>query len=715
MSNLGYDPGQMGWVVPDTHSEQQMLDAEKRYLEKAMDDFPIAYHARERAEVMPIIAEKWVKFQADRGRFAGSQDFTLLDEFIFGKSYTFLPQPIGSCFPAGTLIRMADGSQRPIEAIRPFDQVLTAEGNVSWVSQVAGREVSEEIYEVKLWGHLRVRMTEEHPLLTKRGYIKASELRIDDYVAIPKYAPNTAQYLHTSAHHQMTAQQIRTAAKHPVGSRSVAATGHSVGRERRVARVYRTIPEVIKMTEEFGWICGTYLAEGGCDGNKLVWTWNINEASTHAAKLVKLLKDLYGIEASLHFQQTRNTCKVSIHSTIWAQTFKSLFGDNGWSKRLHPDIASGNEAFLKGLLQGWLDGDGHRNDDLGLWVGTTVSKSLALDMFNISHALGMLPSLQTTDPKVSHGVKSRCRRYDLYIRDARKPMQAIVEEKCVWRRVQGLEKVQFEGRVYNFEVSGDNSYVADSIGVHNCVFSNSFRPWVAGALYQIALLGQSEEFTGTAHLGPNSIAPFCVSYGFARQRANMRSGDGLYCKPMQESYLKDGIVLCSTPKVRELMQTAGATSDNDYPEPRSERLYRSIGNWAWNNDLRPYTSCRMLDAPIPANMDEFNRNIDAGRPMFQCSMIAVRKTGQHRDGFPIHGIDPNNQWAHNMGIMGRRVASNGDRFVIVCNTSWLQPGGNPEAYLYNIPEQDFARSWFPKIDIGVIGDIDGIQSLPANI
>lgn len=343
-SNLGYDPGPMGWEVPGASTELEMLDGEKRYFDRAVEDYPIAYQARERSELMPAIAEKWQKFQSDRGRFPGSQDFTLLDEFVFGKSYTFRDQPIGSC-----------------------------------------------------------------------------------------------------------------------------------------------------------------------------------------------------------------------------------------------------------------------------------------------------------------------------------------------------------------------------------VFSNSFRPWVAGALYQICLLGQPEEFTGKEHLGPNTIAPFCVSYGFARQRANMRSGDGLYCKPMQESYLKDGIVLCSTPKVQELMRSAGATNDSDYPEPRSERLYRSIGNWSWNDELKPYTCCRMLDAPIPRNMDDFNRNIDAGRPMFQCSMIAVRRTGQHRDGFPIHGIDPFNSWAHNMGIMGRRVASDGNRYVIVCNTSWLRPGGDPEAYIYNIPEADFARQWFPKIDIGVIGDIDGISALPAII
>ncbi|HXG72305.1 MAG TPA: hypothetical protein VNJ04_16995, partial [Gemmatimonadaceae bacterium] len=38
-----------------------------------------------------------------------------------------------------------------------------------------------------------------------------------------------------------------------------------------------------------------------------------------------------------------------------------------------------------------------------------------------------------------------------------------------WRRVHGLEFEPFVGPVYNLHVQGDNSYVAEGIGVHNCV------------------------------------------------------------------------------------------------------------------------------------------------------------------------------------------------------------------------------------------------------
>ena len=78
-SDLGYAPGEMGWVVPGAHNEQEMLDGEKRYYDKAVADIPNAYQARERAELMPAMKAKREKFQADRGRYPGSQDFTLLD------------------------------------------------------------------------------------------------------------------------------------------------------------------------------------------------------------------------------------------------------------------------------------------------------------------------------------------------------------------------------------------------------------------------------------------------------------------------------------------------------------------------------------------------------------------------------------------------------------------------------------------------------------
>jgi hypothetical protein len=298
-------------------------------------------------------------------------------------------------------------------------------------------------------------------------------------------------------------------------------------------------------------------------------------------------------------------------------------------------------------------------------------------------------------------------------RPAREMLPAI---KVKWEAFQ-QERGRFPGSqdltlIDEFVFGKSYTWLSQKIG--SCVWSNTFRRWFERMCVEICLYGELEEFIGSTQYGPQSIAPFCINYGFARQRANMKGGDGLYCKPMAESLVKDGIVFCSNSKLRELMTAAGAIRDTDYPEPQSERLYRRIGDWAWNNELRPHTSCRLLESPSVNNIQLHNANVLALKPMFQCSGIAIRRIGQHRDGFGIHARDPNNSWAHNMGWAGVRVASDGERYHRLCNTSWLPDNStNAERYIYNIPEKE-VENWYQRgrVDVSTIGDIDGVDSLP---
>ena len=53
------------------------------------------------------------------------------------------------------------------------------------------REDATKITNIRLWGHNYFRVTEEHPILTKRGYIKVKDLICSDWVIMPKYRSNT--------------------------------------------------------------------------------------------------------------------------------------------------------------------------------------------------------------------------------------------------------------------------------------------------------------------------------------------------------------------------------------------------------------------------------------------------------------------------------------------------------------------------------------------
>jgi hypothetical protein len=69
---------------------------------------------------------------------------------------------LGACFPPGTLVRMADGSELPIEDIRLGEYVATAEGNTGRVVRSLLRDESEGLLRIIAIGHSHLRATAEH-------------------------------------------------------------------------------------------------------------------------------------------------------------------------------------------------------------------------------------------------------------------------------------------------------------------------------------------------------------------------------------------------------------------------------------------------------------------------------------------------------------------------------------------------------------------------
>ena len=229
--------------------------------------------------------------------------------------------------------------------------------------------------------------------------------------------------------------------------------------------------------------------------------------------------------------------------------------------------------------------------------------------------------------------------------------------------------------------------------IGSCVASNTFRVWVQRAIAQIAARGDGEEYLGTTEFGPSSIAPYAPqTYGMARKRANMRGSDGLYCEPMAESLMKDGVLDCSTPKLLELLRTLDADAAKMLPEPIGRpSLYRAFGNWEHIESLRQFCDSRLMASVKINSVDE---HLEASKQMktaFMCSMIAIRKTGTHKDGFDVHARNPNDRWAHNMGWSGHFYDRSGNLFFILNNTSW-----GPKA-MYNIPAEELDRWYKAKL------------------
>jgi hypothetical protein len=243
--------------------------------------------------------------------------------------------------------------------------------------------------------------------------------------------------------------------------------------------------------------------------------------------------------------------------------------------------------------------------------------------------------------------------------------------------------------------------------IGSCVQSNTFPRVVQRWMIQVALMGEPQEYLGTSEFGMHNFAPYGpYTYGIARRKANMRGGDGLYCAPMAWA-LMQGFLSCATPKLQELCRNLGVDGDKDFPEPQSARVYRRFGNWEFLDTLQPYADFPCVEAPQINNIDQLLAAIRAGKPAFVCSNIAIKKVGTHKDGFPIHGKDPRNNWAHNMGFDGIWVASDGEEFLREPNTSW---GVNN---IYNIRLSEVA-DWFRRgwLSCAAVGRLLAPKSAP---
>ena len=357
----------------------------------------------------------------------------------------------GACFPAGTLVRMADGSQRPIEDVRLLDEVVTAEGRSGQVMQTIVRR-TDRLTTVRLRGHLDLRCTPEHPVLTARGYIAAGDLVAGDLVAITRSCPTGDDTV--DARSLIPFDQMRGVIEGVVLSGTV---------ESRIARV----PEMLFKTPAFGRLVGLYAAEGHTTVNKVVWTFNAAEADTLVAETVDLIKTVFDAEARVQ-RRPNNSVNVVLYGQTWRFLFERLVPGTSkhGTKHLSALVTCGPASYREALLWGWLDGDGHarRNETSGV----SVSRRLGLDMNAIANDLGLSPALRADRPVLNSAAATRQWRYTVTIPSGKGANGPKVDPAATWRRVQGVDTVEWSGPVFNLHVEGDESYVAEGVGVHNC-------------------------------------------------------------------------------------------------------------------------------------------------------------------------------------------------------------------------------------------------------
>lgn len=362
----------------------------------------------------------------------------------------------GACFPPGTWVRMADGSQRRIEDVQLLEEVVTAEGGTGQVLQTMVRPYEGNLLVVKLRGHHPVRATGKHPFLTQRGYVATKDLEVGDYVAVTRFAGKSE------------AIQVNV-----LGTAKVAAYRHRGAKAGEVntggvTSVVTEMPLSIRFSWQMGRILGLYAAEGHTTENKVVWTFHEDEETTLAGELIALLRDVLHVEARIQHRKNNKAINVVAYGKPWRVLFSLLVPGTSkhGDKHLSKHVTAGNPEFLDGVLGGWLDGDGHRRRTCV--EGVTVSKQLALDMHAIANDLGKRPTIGTRKPVQNSAAKTRQHSWSITIPEGGGTNVMKQDDQAVWRKVMSIDPKPYQGWVFNLHVEGAESYVADGLGVHNC-------------------------------------------------------------------------------------------------------------------------------------------------------------------------------------------------------------------------------------------------------
>lgn len=452
------------------------------------------------------------------------------------------------CFPPGTKVMMADGSEKPIEDIEEGDLVVTHKGCKREVTETMERDYEGDLYKIDVRGRKSsIEVTSEHPFLAtefsptevideadskyakkRRGwsteprncFVCGDEARTREVSTGKQWSVYCSDSCKREAYNKRRRSRNRSIELKPEEPNWIRAEdldekvrdgsgdylhlpkfsldgeinslevddilsnrklAYSPEREVKLKNGHTFIPREIPVTPELGRLVGLYLAEGSARKNingQIKFCYGYDERNTLASETVHLLDKVFNCSSTIKLEKKNGSANVvGRKSSILSALFEKLCGLGCSNKRFHNSVWKWPEEAKEEIWNGFLDGDGCREPDKNRHTLVTVSEELARDLWRLGNQLGYAPTITYSDPKPSHNVESRRRRYDITRYLNRDQTNRPEDDEFVYCAVENTKTKQYSGKVYNLEVEEDHSYIAANVVVHNCV-SYAWDHWL---------------------------------------------------------------------------------------------------------------------------------------------------------------------------------------------------------------------------------------------
>ena len=363
------------------------------------------------------------------------------------------PSCLHLCLHPQTLIHLANGEVREIANVWKGDSVVTSRGELAKVSAVAqSPRGPETACELSLWGNYSpLIVTRDHPILTPDGFVHAEDLNKGDFVSMPVrwigYGTNEITILHR-----------------PTG-------WHGHGRTRTLKE------QKIKLTPEFGWLCGLYLSEGSLHRNVRLKGKPVDSIyfSIHRKERERTEK---GIRAALGSNQKLNCClskkgltaTVSFSNAALARWLEENFGCGAEGKRI-PDWVFDSGDFIDGLVKGYFEGDGHISPRVSEVVGHSISLPLLIQMRDLLASMGIGWSSLYHQPAGIYYERNCRAQWMLQISgDASRRLR----DRMGWPSAGKTPKPGCSQRAMKWKYSPDQKFVWIQVFENSPTFSESF-------------------------------------------------------------------------------------------------------------------------------------------------------------------------------------------------------------------------------------------------
>jgi hypothetical protein len=386
------------------------------------------------------------------------------------------------CFVPGTMILMADGTEKPIEMVEEGELVISHTGSVRKVNAVMNRWVEEELTVVKSASLPATASTGEHPYLVLRKNQSWCRHKKGWNKCVYGHAGRCQRWKCGGNDGQM---DFVRADEMGVGDRTFTPTmnevrdsGFTVGQMR---------------------LLGYYVSEGGLakdgrEGESDYARFHISrsEMDTLGMEICSLMESCFGVSSHGEFgDPNEGGITLSFSSNEAYRWFDYHAGHMAPKKRLSSEVMFALPSLQSEMMATWIAGDGHADMCKRSVRLSSASPFLASQAEVIFSRIGGLANIYAgMNPG---GPTGRDKRFPIFQVSAKaedlgslkwqyvfpaysrwpRTGQRYRHAACSVSEVTRLEKRSYKGLVHNLSVDVDESYVANRMAVHNCTIVSS--------------------------------------------------------------------------------------------------------------------------------------------------------------------------------------------------------------------------------------------------